>query len=494
MTIKIGKSKAFKDMEHKWERVKALTGTCEDDRKNYITPYPNETKQALNYRSIVFNRGFNNPAHELLSAPGNTIYRLTVQEMAKGQNSSLLEGYMQNCTMGDSSSKTLIQWNREIALKSLLAYGSAYILMDKPRFDVSEYPDIESQSGMRLWPYNSLIHPLQMLHIETDKGEVMWFAFKDTIQEPWIDPTKDMPKPEEVVKIYTNNEYIVVDSTGTVKKNDPNPFGFVPLIIETLYDTNIDYIGNTSFFDTANMIFMANNHLSGSNTEIWKHLSAIRLIPEAGLNNVTTEVKSDGKGVGVKMTADGDVICPVAPNGDKMIPIEYLTKELESIEWSEKGCDKYLQSAIDNERSAKSVAKEGYSGTTLAESGLAKLIEEEPVYARINTVASRAKQMHKNMLNMACDMIEKCDNELEYPDNYERQYFEELLNKIIKSQKVRIQSETYDKEMQKRIVGNIVSERELLNKIEKEIDSAPAKEYITDEYLESVNADADENE
>jgi len=171
---------------------------------------------------------------------------------------------------------------------------------------------------------------------------------------------------------------------------------------------------------------------------------------------------------------------------------DYLIRDLAVIEPTLAQYNLYMDSTIDNERSAKSVAKSGYSGSEAVKSGISLLIERDPILANIVATALDCEAIHKRSVVMADRMINdgkaKSTVVVEYDMRYDIKPFKDTLENIEKVIKdLRIPSPTLIKHEYKKIADNEVKDLKLRKKVYSEIDSADVGEqFVKDEELEKI--------
>jgi hypothetical protein len=149
-----------------------------------------------------------------------------------------------------------------------------------------------------------------------------------------------------------------------------------------------------------------------------------------------------------------------------------------------------MNSAFDNEKSAKSVAKEGYGGDDVAKSGFAMIVEREPILANIMATAMDMQAIHKRALVMADAMIANGRRDagilVEYDMDYDIEGFTSLLDNTKKVvSEINIPSITVKQEQHKRVAARIITEPDRRKKAFEEIEAHDyGKDTETDAQIE----------
>ena len=484
--IVIPLKKELEEKHAKWKRIQVLIENDEDGLKedNFCLKLPNETVKAYNFRKKVFAVGFVNPAIELLTAPANTIFRNEIKEDV-GAKDTRLNKFIDNVLLGKENEIPLRQYMEETVCPQLRGYGTIFIVMDMPRINGEETE--ESQKENRVWPYLNMITPLDVLNYQYYNGELVWFAYKVKHRDVWGNPLEKQPKTENETRIWNRKQYIRVDSKGVAFYTYEHNWGFVPVIIQASFKSeSSNVIGESPFITSSRYLITANNHLNTINMELWKYSNSLLLIHREaiGSENSTTNEKGE---VQLKTIPDGSAFIW---NGDEKP--DYLIRDLQVIEPTLKQYQLYMDSAIDNERSAKSVSKSGYSGNEKVKSGVALIIERDPILANIVATAIDCETVHKRAIVMADRMINdgitRSQVKVEYDKKYDIRPFKDTLE-IIKTvvKDLRIPSETLTKTEYKKVADNEIKDLKVRKKAYSEIDSADVGEsFVKDEEMENM--------
>jgi len=475
----------LKKMHEKWKRVQVLIENDETSlgEDNFCLKLPNETAKAYVARKKLFPIGFVNPAIELLTAPANTIFRNEIKEDI-GVKNTRLNMFLDNVMLGQENQVPLKQYMEETVCIQLRGYGTVFILMDMPRIDgkISE----EAQKENRIWPYLNMIHPRDMINYEYKNGELLWIEYKTDHRDPWENPLDKEPKTEPERRVWTQKQYIRKNLNNEIIVTIDHNWGFVPMIIQASFKADSSsVIGESPFLTSSRYIIAANNHLDGINMELWKYKNALLLIHRETITAENSSTNSEGE-ITLKTIPDGSALIWA---GEK--PPDYLIRDLAVIEPTIKQYNLYMDSAIDNERSAKSVAKSGYSGSEAVKAGISLLIERDPILANIIATALDCQVIHKRAVVMADKMINDgkatVKPAIEYDMNYDIKPFKDNLANIKAVIDLRIPSETLTKAEYKKIADNEVKDLKIRKKVYSEIDAADVGEkVVSDEELENI--------
>lgn len=486
--ISIGTKTELLAMRDKWRRVKTLIENDESklNDKDFCLKLPNETAQAYQYRKSVFVTGFVNPTIELLTAPANTIYKNNITLDVRHSKNSRLMLFMDNVTLGYECQVSLTQFMNETVCPLIRGYGTVFILLDMPAVNSNQMTE-DVQKENRIWPYVTMISPLDVMNYQYYNGELHWFAYKATNLEFWGDPLSPPPKEEAEIRIWTRTQYIRADSEGNVLSVFDHNWGFVPVIIQAAFkDDPYSVIGESPFLTSSRYIVTANNHLNTINMELWKYSNSLLMIHRESLCSENAHV-NDKAEYTLKTIPDGSAFIWAG----KEKP-EYLIRDLQVIEPTRKQYELYMEAAIDNERSAKSVAKSGYSGNEVAKSGIALMIEKDPIIANITATALDCEAIHKKIILMADRIIndgeQRATATVAYDKNYDMKPFQDTLANIKMIVKdLHIPSPTLTRELFKKVADNEIKDPKLQKLIANEIDVADVGEaYIKDQEIEEI--------
>jgi hypothetical protein len=174
---------------------------------------------------------------------------------------------------------------------------------------------------------------------------------------------------------------------------------------------------------------MANNMMHIVNMELMKHANAMLLVNKDSLSAHNSTQNSKGEFRLKTIPEDNAFVW--SGSSDYQKPA-YLVRDLETIQPAVEQYRAYMSAAFDNEKSAKSVAKEGYGGADAAKSGFALLIEREPIMANIVATALDMQEIHRRVLHMADAMVHdgggqyQSEITVEYDMDYDIQAFSSL--------------------------------------------------------------------
>jgi hypothetical protein len=333
----------------KWERVRVLS---EEDEAKYADPLyfiklPNESATAYDERKPAYLSGFVNIAGSLLRIKGDTIFQKDVKREKLG---SMQKAFLDKA---DGSRQRFPEVMQNEVAPSLAGYGTVFAVMDKPA-GIANNRAQEETSGI---PYITVLSPFQVVDFEWDKdGELKWFQYLTCEEEPRVPPEDGKPsitKNTETLVTWTRENYI--KKTGAKPADSkPNPFGFVPVIIQAQFVDPNKTIGKSSFFATSRYIFSANNLGCASNFEVYKNSSALLAMDVQDLD------ESDGQRSEVnpdtnqkRVTKERDEIKGILTF--QRTPATYIERPSGLIESAAKRAKDYFDLALDNEKSALSV-------------------------------------------------------------------------------------------------------------------------------------------
>lgn len=475
-----------------WKRIESLVADREEDyqQDTFCKKFPNEPAAVYKLRKSIFADGFINPTIEMISAPGHTIYGNEIKvELGRAKNSRLIN-FIDNCTMGTKSELSLDNFLRENVCPMQRSYGTSFILLDMP--DTGDNRTEQQQIDGRVWPYVTRIENLNVRNYEILNGELVWFMYEVKKADPWIDPTLPQPGEKKQYRVWTKTEYQVWTLKGDGEfdiARYPNRFKFVPVIVQgSFLPTSASIIGEAPFFASSRQLIMANNMLHIVNMELMKHANSMLLINKDSLSAHNSTQDKSGQ-FRLKTIPEDNAFVWSGINQYQMP--QYLIRDLGVIAPSIEQYRLYMNSAFDNEKSAKSVAKEGYGGDDVAKSGFAMIVEREPILANIVATAMDMQSIHKRVLVMADAMINdgRRDTgiEVEYDMDYDIEAFSKLLENTKALMEARIPSTIVKQEQHKRVAARVVTEPD---KRKEAFDEIEAHDYGENtETDEQINAE-----
>jgi len=93
-----------------------------------------------------------------------------------------------------------------------------------------------------------MINLLDVLNYQYANGELIWVAYKVKHRDVWGNPLEKQPKTENEISIWTQTQYIRVDSKGKAIEAYEHNWGFVPVIIQTGFKSeSSNVIGESPF-------------------------------------------------------------------------------------------------------------------------------------------------------------------------------------------------------------------------------------------------------
>jgi len=450
-----------------WNRLEALFENDEDELKEYCKRFPNESSDTYAIRKDFYTRQFINPAPDMVAAPVNAV----VNKGAKVEivENGVLDTFDNDVVQGEVT-ENFKTFRKKYVLPDLKRYGSVCIVLDKPSNEATSLKE-EKLNGI---PYLTMIRLQDIINYEIVNNEFEWFAYEVKKRKEWSDPLKP-PQTKKYIYIYTKTELKIYEGNKLVKTK-PHDFGFVPVVIGTMEKANpSDVFGITSMFQTSNMIYTMNDHISKLNTDILKSNSTMAISEEA-LSNINSEVDRDGRAKTKKRDNDGFFVYE-GENGPEYIKVDIdVSQRLEMIAL-------YKTAAIENEKINSTESKLGAKGQTVAQSGYSKILDREPLKASLIALAMTEKEIVDSVFKMVAEVMDngsgnvKRENESRiYEPNidYDLKPLDSKLDEIKKWIDTTISgmSPTITKSMLKNLVPNITDVKEEIDGIIAEIDTA----------------------
>lgn len=456
-----------------WNRVEALLEGDEEEIKKFAKRFPNESPHAFKERKETYNRTFINLSQDLVSAPGNSVFRQSIKNEFEKKN-SLLEDFHKNVTLGNDPVPfdRFLKDNVAIGLRS---YGNVFTVVDKPRKEVKNRQD-ERESGL---PYLSNIRPQDVLDWEMIQGELLWFAYSRVFNPPWIDPVHtEKPDAISAICLWTKTDLFVLDNDGKIipELSFTHNWNFVPVIIQAsfLASTN-DIIGQAAMNQTSWNIINMNDLLNLGVWELKKHGAALLAMTADSMS--AQNFSEDKLGHTQLKKQDDDGVLPIE---GEIFP-QYLVKELEvdkMMVWAMF----YAQNAIENERDLKSVVKKGQgSGGIVQQSGIAKMLDREPLESNLIALAEDLEIYTKKVDTMVSFILNETNTHIyEFDKSFDFRSLEQKFSEIKLSQEAGIKemSPTLLKEQWKNTVPEVTTEQDTMDQINTEIEESNPEQDI----------------
>ena len=458
----------------KWDRVTALLSNDEElIEKNFMRRFPNEAQHQYDSRKKYFVETFINSTQDLVSAPVNSVFGQGIKSDFEKKN-SMLRTFHENVTLGNDPA-SFNKYLKDYVGVGLRSYGNVFTVVDKPRVENTSRLD-EREQGM---PFLSNITPQRVLNWLILEGELQWFAYESSFQDPWTDPFQTVePTGKSITCLITKDAFIAKDAEGTIvpELSYNHGWGFCPVVMQSsfLVDPN-DVIGNAAMDQTSNMIITAGNLLNLWVHELYKHGGSLLMIPEDAITATNFETDKQGHSKIKKQDSDG------AMNYDGEIAPAYLVKELVVAEIQE-AVSFWMQRAVENERDLKSVVKIGSEDVGKANSsGVAKMMDREPLESNLTSLAEDFETYTKRVDTMvAAILLVENDHVFEIDKSFDLRPLQQKFDEIESANVVNVGriSPTMHKEMYKNIIGDITRDQDVQKEIAKEID---ASETVEDE-------------
>jgi hypothetical protein len=465
-----------------WDRIETLLEQDEEKiREEFTRRLPNEKGKAYQQRKKYYLDTFQNLTQDLVSAPVNTVFAQGYNLDYDQKEKSIIGEWVKNCTR--SGGMPIEQFMKDYVGLELRAYGSVCTVVDKPAF-VPKNKAEELENGM---PYISNLRLQDIITWQKDgRGHLEWIVYKSTSSEFWEDPfNTTQPKTIEYENLLTKTQ-LVKRAIGekNVMVFDHN-FGFVPIVIQASFKLREeDLLGNAAMFQSSHSIVNYNHNRNVAQYELNKHGGAVLMHPEDSLTGKSLETDNDGNTEIKKF--DGSNITYAGET-----PPEYLVKELK-VEELMKMAENDKQSAMENERDLKSVAKKGTTGKEIQESGFAKILDRNPLIGNLNALAGDLEEWFKNVTDMIALILNiKNDSMFKLDKDYNMKTLADMYGeyKAAKESDIHKITPTLMKEKLKNIVPKEVEDPKIQEVINTEIDNAVFEEPIDEELDKSLNND-----
>jgi len=459
----------LKKVEPVWKRIKILMD--EDVSKytepEFMLPLPNERLTARKERELAFVTGFVNTTQAVVRAKGDTVY---AKEITRANLSPSQQAFLERA---DKSKQPLQEIMQNEVAPTLAAYGTVFAVMDKPK-TVAATKEQEIKSGL---PYLTVLDPEQLLDFAwAEDGELLWVMYSVTSPVDRTNPTKPVKawSSDKGIAIWTRFEYMVVSSDlqTNLTKPIPNPFGFVPVIIQAQFVDPNKTIGKSTFFTGSNYLIMANNLNAASNGEVFKNASSTLLMnimdygDDAGDAKIEHEKSPDSNLSRIKKQAD-DIPNIILYQNPADRP-EYLARDLDLIEYAQTRADKYFELVTENEKATM-------SPDTLQNpaSGVSKGYD----FMAVNKMLVSFGNALNYFENQAFEMVALMSGEtnqasIAYPTDYDVRGFNARLEFIKGLIDASYPSKTGMNESYKSLTPEITKSTELRVQIDKEIDES----------------------
>lgn len=471
----------------KWDRIDTLLTQDEEKiRTGFCRRLPNEKNNAYTERKKTFLDTFVNPTQDLITAPINSVFNQGYNLEYEKEDQSVIKLFNKNVT-NENTDYPIGRYLKEIVGLQLRAYGNVCIIVDKPSIDATSREN-ELNNGM---PYLNTIRMQDVINWQVDaNGDFDWFVYKKKYCPPWGNPfSDDQPVNMDLECMYTKNEYVVRETGGNLvpELSYSHNWGFVPIIFQgsfVLFQNNM--VGNAAMFQTSYSIINMNNCLNVGNYELYKHGGALLLMPEEARTQFNTETESNGD-VNTKRYDSGGVMDyagDVAPS--------YLVKDLRASEFMD-WARYYMNATIDNERDLRSVVKLGANGSGVAESGISKMVERDPIKANLAALACDIETVYGKIATMVAKiMATNDDSTLEFDRDYDYRTLDQKYDELKKALDSKIEevSPTLFKEHYRNIAPDVTNDQEVIDAVNEEISDYEYKivsDEIDDEIKKELN-------
>lgn len=375
----------------KWERTRVL---LEEDEGKYADPlyyiqYPRESETDYTKRRSTYLAGFVNIAGSLLRIKGDTVFQ---KEIRRETLSSMQKAFLEGADGSRQRFGEIVQ--NEVA-PALAGYGTVFAVIDKPATIAVNRAE-EEKVGV---PYITILSPFQVVDFEWDKeGKLAWFQYttcETTGRTPPEDGKATVSAARETLVTWTREEYITKTGSQAAVRA-PNPFGFVPVIIQPQFVDPNGTLGKSSFFATSRYIFAANNLSCASNYEVFKNSSATLAMDVQDLDEDIAPPPVDPETNRKKLTKEREEVNVVTFT---KTPPTYLERPLDLIDAAAKRAQDYFDRALDNEKSALSVTT-----AEMPASGVSKAYDFTSVNGVLSAFAKALQRFEEQTLRMVAEM------------------------------------------------------------------------------------------
>ena len=149
----------------------------------------------------------------------------------------------------------------------------------------------------------------------------------------------------------------------------------------------------------------------------------------------------------------------------------------------------FIQMVTENERDLKSVIKRGSGDADIQESGVAKMVDREPLEAGLIALAEDCEIYSSKVNDIVAKLLnQENDCSFEFDKDFDFRSLEQKFIEIEKAQTIGIakMSPTLRKEMWKNTVGEITRDVETQDICIEEIDSAPDEDEALEESVNKI--------
>ncbi len=387
-----------------WKRIRALYENDEAGINGYCWQFPTEDDVTYNLRRERYAQIAQNPTQDLVTTAVDAVWAQSHRYEYDGDatpNKDLIT-WTENVTAGDTNKVSLEDYARQFITPEFRTYATSITVIDKPKGT----PVHKGDEDDNFTPFLSKINPWDVLHVEQNGGDITWIAYSASKCPPWVDYTKERPAVENITIIIDKTSYAVYDADGGEIDKVSHGAGVTPVVIEAAYPTSTAQIwGRCAMFTSQNMIFTAFDFLSAGAFEAFKYASAELLIPDSAVRAENVETDSEGN-VKKKSTQIRGWVYDSEEG-----PPSYLTKDLEMKTFDDKA-QEYLGKAYENEKNQTGLtASNGNpTGTDAAQSGIAKLIDRDPIVGNLSSLAVNTENAVDKILDIVARFYQSGDN------------------------------------------------------------------------------------
>ena len=463
----------------KWERVRVLS---EEDEPKYADPIyfiklPGETNTNYAERRLTYEIGFVNIAGSLMRIKGDTVYQKDVKREGL---SSMQTAFLEKA---DSSGQKFSEIMQNEVAPCLSGYGTIFAVLDKPKVEAANRAE-EEKAGV---PYITILSPFQVVDFEWDEdGSLKWFQYTTcdmTTREIDKDGKVVKPKLDETLVTWTK-ESVIKRKGAKAAETLPNPFGFVPVIIQAQFVDPNKTLGKSSFFATSRYVFAANNLGCASNFEVFNNSSAILAMDVQDLDEPDGQRSETNPDSNLKrLTKERDEVKRVLAFS-KTAPT-YVERPLELIEAAAKRAQDYFDLAMDNEKSALSVTT-----AEMPASGVAKAYDFNSINGVLSAFARALQRVEEQVFVMVGKMSaqESASLVIAYPQEFDVRSFNDKLAYVKGLISAQFPSVAGIREAYKSLTPEITEDPKEQKVINTEIDNWAPTEQSTEETTNAANA------
>lgn len=450
-----------------WMRIKILKEELRSQYADFMIAWPNESIAGRKERAESFLAGFVNPSQMLLRSKGDTIYKKEIQRNTPST------GQAQFIEAADRSGQGFQEILHHEVAPTLAAYGTIFAILDKP---TAAADAVTKEEELRIgMPYLTILDPFQVIDFEYGAdGRLLWFKYTVDAPvdrtDPWNPKQNPAWKTSRGIATWTQLTYSVRSPNNKTQfyvPEVPNPFGFVPVLIQAQNVEPNHTIGASTFFSSSDYLVMGNNLDNAANVEVFKNASATLLMQNQDWDDDqqpsnTTDPTTNLRVLNKKAHDFKNVL---VYQKDKP---EFMTRDLDLITFAEGRSKRFFDMAVENERHVLAVMNKD-----IPASGVSKAYDFIDTNAMLAGFAAAMERFEKQVLAMVAAMLDESpDCVVVYPSDYDVRTFSERLQYIQDLLKANYPSPIGLKAAYKSLTPEITQNADEATTINNEIDAA----------------------